>query len=79
MSEADVRTVTYYDDYGFTSYTYGGNKVDEPIGQTTGSRTRVLGSNEWLVSVVYYDHRYPSGVYPDREPPGRHRPGDPYL
>ena len=58
VSEADVRTVTYYDNYGFTSYSYDGDKIDQPIGQTTGSRTRVLGGNTWLTTVVWYDYRH---------------------
>ncbi len=58
VSEADVRTVTYYDDYGFTDYSYNGDKIAQPIGQTTGSRTRVLGGNTWLTTVVWYDYRH---------------------
>ena len=58
VTESDVRTITYYDDYGFTSYSYGGTKQNKPVGQVTGSRTRVLGSNQWLVTVVFYDDRY---------------------
>ena len=58
VSESDVRTVTYYDDYGFTNYTYGGTKQTKPVGQVTGSRTNVLGSSTWLTTVIYYDDRY---------------------
>ena len=58
VTAADVRTVTYYDDYAFTSYTYSGSKINRPTGQVTGSRTKIIGSNIWLTTVTYYDDRY---------------------
>ncbi|ADR20544.1 hypothetical protein MATR_18330 [Marivirga tractuosa] len=69
----EIHTVTYYDNYDFRSeislegaeYDYGGHGMENAFeqsnhvkGQVTGSLTRVLGSNEMLASINYYDERY---------------------
>ncbi|GAA5035330.1 hypothetical protein GCM10011506_28000 [Marivirga lumbricoides] len=73
VSEADIYTVTYYDNYDFRSaaemddsdYDYSANGVANEFaqnnlvkGQVTGSLTRVLGTEEMLGSINYYDERY---------------------
>ena len=73
ITEDDVRTVTYYDDYNFRSeisidgaeYDYVDQGMENAFdqsnqvkGQVTGSLTRVLGMNEMLASINYYDERY---------------------
>lgn len=63
----DVLTVTYYDDYDHAAFTQdydftpavGVTAHNERVkGQVTGNRTRVLGKEDWLVSVNYYDDKY---------------------
>lgn len=63
----DVLTVTYYDDYDHAAFTQdydftpavGVTARNERVnGQVTGTRTRVLGKEDWLVSVNYYDDKY---------------------
>ncbi len=76
ISESNLLTVTYYDNYSFVNYTgwdAEGNSfafVNVPAypqntdvfttvkGQTTGSKTRVLGQTRWLNSVTHYDTKY---------------------
>ena len=67
VSEAQVRTVTYYDDYGFPhaggSYAFSDNLAARSFrpdvrGQVSGTRTRRLDNNIWLNSVTYYDAQY---------------------
>ncbi|MGJ3234670.1 DUF6443 domain-containing protein [Marivirga sp.] len=68
----EIHTVTYYDNYDFRSeislngaeydYSVSGTEnayeqTDFVKGQVTGSLTRVLGTNEMLASVNYYDER----------------------
>ena len=67
VSEAQVRTVTYYDDYSFP-HAGGGYSFQDNIaarsertqarGQQTGSKTRNLEDNSWLNGVTYYDAQY---------------------
>ncbi len=66
VSAAQVRTVTYYDDYGFPhagSYGFSDNIAARSFhpdvrGQVTGSKTRNLEDNSWLNGVTYYDEQY---------------------
>ncbi len=67
VSEGNVRTVTYYDDYGFPhaggSYAFSDNLAARSFrpdarGQVTGNKTRNLSDNAWLNSVTYYDEQY---------------------
>lgn len=60
--------VSYYDDYAFSSswgtdYQFKANyndfteaKADRPYGAETGGKIKVIGSNQWLKSVKYYNH-----------------------
>lgn len=66
-NENSYYVVTYYDNYDFASswnsdYQFKANyqsfdtpKADKPYGAETGGKIRVLGSNQWLKSVKYYD------------------------
>ncbi len=58
ITDDDVLTITYYDDYDFA----GGETPDEALhlvnGQVTGTMTRILGTDEFVSSVTYYDDRY---------------------
>ena len=66
-NENNYYVITYYDDYDFASswnsdYQFKANyqsfdtpKADKPYGAETGGKIRVLGSNQWLKSVKYYD------------------------
>ncbi|GAA5040215.1 hypothetical protein GCM10011506_40440 [Marivirga lumbricoides] len=73
VSEAEIYTITYYDNYDFrtaagmdgSTYNYSTNGVTNEFaqnnlvkGQVTGSLTRVLGTAEMLGSINYYDERY---------------------
>ncbi|MBK6266382.1 hypothetical protein JKA74_15160 [Marivirga sp. S37H4] len=73
VNEADIYTVTYYDDYDFRTdagmdaaiYNYAANGVTNEFpptnhvkGLATGSLTRVLETAEMLGSINYYDERY---------------------
>jgi RHS repeat-associated protein len=72
QSKCEYLTVTYYDDYDFLTdqpaewgeeyeEDYGGilDVVLNPVrGQVTGSKTRILGTNNWTKSVSYYDRKY---------------------
>lgn len=67
-TEADLRTITFYDDYGFLKptgfdYTNGYGIVNTSVkGQVTGGRVRMLpgngGTGAWLTAVTYYDGEY---------------------
>ena len=60
VSEADLRTVTYYDDYSFphaSEYTAGVSHRANVRGQVTGTLTRNLDNKKWLKSVIYYDEQ----------------------
>ncbi len=51
-------TVNYYDNYGFV--TGGGNYTGASgmiQGLPTGSKVRVVGSDEWLTTVIHYDDK----------------------
>ncbi|NOS92062.1 MAG: hypothetical protein HOP30_09080, partial [Cyclobacteriaceae bacterium] len=63
-----INGTNYYDDYDFDNngspdYTYANQSLgaEEPVpttqtrGALTGTRKRILGTNTWLIEVVYYD------------------------
>ncbi len=58
-----VQTINYYDDYNFdigsgTPETSGGiTPITNPKGLPTGSKERVLGTNQWITTVTYYDDK----------------------
>jgi len=70
VDENDLLAITYYDDYGFmtswgSGYNFGtlesgftGVQSTAVKGQTTGSKTRILGTTKWLKAVTYYDVDY---------------------
>ena len=70
VSEANVLTVQYYDDYAFkdiVGWDAEGNNFSSESGlvylasmkgQITGSKIKLLGQPHWLNSVIYYDKRY---------------------
>ncbi len=76
-TEADLLTITFYDDYGFSKAAnlaynalyYPSNNANVK-GQVTGGRVRMLPGNGatggWLTSVTYYDGEY-RPIQTDRE------------
>ncbi len=60
ITSSDVLSVTYYDDYDFTNETPPTHVDLLPIvkGQITGTKTRILASEDWLNTVTFYDNRY---------------------
>lgn len=54
----NLLTVTFYDDYAFTNEPLPGRAIPNVIGQATGSKTRVLGTDTWLTTITFYDERY---------------------
>ncbi len=65
VTEADLLSVTYYDDYGFNLDDLGtevntppANAMTPAKGQTTGSRVRILGTTDMLTTTTWYDDRY---------------------
>lgn len=74
ISESNLLTITYYDNYSFISnagWDAEGNNFAfqaDPLftapqftsvkGLTTGSKIKLLGTNTWLNAVTYYDKKY---------------------
>ncbi|MCH7403556.1 DUF6443 domain-containing protein [Belliella kenyensis] len=73
VTDADIHTITYYDDYRFTSTTFSlpsgqfnttGGKIVPAVfltvrGQVTGTKVKVLGTtNQYVETVNFYDDRY---------------------
>ncbi|WP_044209400.1 peptidoglycan DD-metalloendopeptidase family protein [Flammeovirga sp. OC4] len=77
ITEEDVLSVTYYDDYSWDKNGISFNELpanifeeasdngillptatDKVKGQITGSKVRVLGKDEFLTTVTYYDDKY---------------------
>ena len=72
-ADTEPLTVNYYDDYRFTGSTWGSDyptdledTVNHGIppqpyanatGLSTGSKVKVLGTDQWLATVLYYDDR----------------------
>ncbi|WP_311951007.1 DUF6443 domain-containing protein [Mucilaginibacter terrae] len=57
-SFGQLLTINYYDDYSFSSNPFGGptgNQSIRTVGLLTGSKTNILGTNDYLWTVNYYD------------------------
>ncbi|WP_299433193.1 DUF6443 domain-containing protein [uncultured Aquimarina sp.] len=72
---SDVLSITYYDDYEFTNEVAPtANQDFLPIvkGQVTGTKIRILGTNDLLTTVTFYDNRYrPIKVIADNHKKGQ--------
>jgi len=74
VTEADLLNISYYDDYAYLTNAgwdaegksfafvaesgYTGVVLGTVKGQATGSKNRILGTNQWLHTVTYYDKFY---------------------
>ncbi|MDW7691154.1 DUF6443 domain-containing protein [Flammeovirgaceae bacterium SG7u.111] len=68
QQESAYLSATYYDDYEWSPSlsfddTQSGKGFDDDYftrlkGQVTGSKTRILGTSDWLETVIWYDDRY---------------------
>lgn len=62
-SSLEVLTIQYYDNYDFdiaglsVESSYGINPISNIKGLAAGSKTRILGTNNWITSLVYYDDK----------------------
>jgi RHS repeat-associated protein len=62
-SELEVLSISYYDDYAFdlvglTSETsYDVTPTGNVKTLSTGTKTRILGTNSWITTVMYYDDK----------------------
>ncbi|MBQ4820018.1 hypothetical protein J8M14_08080 [Aquimarina sp. MMG016] len=58
-----IYTINYYDNYTFDhnatkpGTTYGQEVNNHTKGLSTGSKVRILGTNNWVTSVIYYDQK----------------------
>ena len=58
---SDILTINYYDNYTFdkvagnSESSYNITPIDNAKGLATGSKVRVLGTNDWITTVTYYD------------------------
>ncbi len=59
----DILTINYYDNYTFDKVSgnsetaYGITPITNAKGLATGSKVRVLTTNEWITTVTYYDDK----------------------
>ena len=72
MVAEDYLTVSYYDNYAFQSMFGTGYGYEKPVvstnyrntafdkvkGRVTGTKVKILGTNDWIKSVTYYDDQY---------------------
>ncbi|MCH6200222.1 DUF6443 domain-containing protein, partial [Aquiflexum sp. LQ15W] len=59
ISSQDLFSVNYYDNYGFTALAAPvGAQVTKAKGQLTGTKTKILGTSNFLTAVTWYDDRY---------------------
>ena len=64
-ANVEVYNVNYYDTYTFNragtgtsvKNVYGINSTTRLKGLSTGSKVKVLGTNKWITSTTYYDHK----------------------
>ena len=64
-ANVEVYNVNYYDTYTFNragtgtsvNNIYGINSTIRLKGLSTGSKVKVLGTNKWITSTTYYDHK----------------------
>ena len=64
-ANVEVYNVNYYDTYTFNragtgtsvKNIYGINSTTRLKGLSTGSKVKVLGTNKWITSTTYYDHK----------------------
>ena len=68
----DYLTVSYYDNYAFQSMFGTGYSYEKPVvstnyrntafdkvkGQVTGTKVKILGTDQWINTVTHYDDRY---------------------
>ncbi|WP_298759126.1 DUF6443 domain-containing protein [uncultured Psychroserpens sp.] len=58
-----IYTINYYDNYTFdkvegnSQTAYGITPITFPTGLATGSKVRVLGTDDWITTVSYYDEK----------------------
>ncbi|MBP2832818.1 hypothetical protein J8281_11535, partial [Aquimarina sp. U1-2] len=64
VQNAEVLTITYYDDYDFDragindpGTVYGVGTSDRTKSLSTGSKVKVLGTSFWTTTVTYYDNK----------------------
>ncbi|WP_299115119.1 DUF6443 domain-containing protein, partial [uncultured Winogradskyella sp.] len=63
MHLEELLTINYYDDYNFdldggsSETAYGVTPITNVKGLATGSKVRVLGTNDWITTVTYYDDK----------------------
>ncbi|MBV7270312.1 DUF6443 domain-containing protein [Winogradskyella luteola] len=75
----EVHTINYYDDYNFNiaggspQTAYGVTPITNAKGLATGSKVRVLGTDDWITTVTHYDKKsrpiyvYSKNAYLDTE------------
>jgi RHS repeat-associated protein len=60
---SEILTINYYDNYTFdkvsgnSETSYGVTPITNAKGLPTGSKVRVLGEDDWITSVSYYDEK----------------------
>ncbi|WP_461587605.1 RHS repeat domain-containing protein, partial [Winogradskyella sp.] len=61
VSLDEIHTINYYDNYyfdlrgGISETAYGVTPITNVKGLATGSKVRVLGTNDWITTVTYYN------------------------
>jgi RHS repeat-associated protein len=59
----DILSINYYDNYTFdkvngnSESSYGVTPTTNAKGLATGSKVRILGTNDWITTVTYYDDK----------------------